>query len=127
MAAISAWLDSIRKGMVLVHGIPGSAATWRPVAERLAIDYRVLVPDLLGFGATGGKARIDQLRADAQAAALADALDLLDITAAVIVGHDFGGPVALHLLSSRSRASGSRFDHRCDTGNTIGRCAVFPS
>ena len=87
--------------VVLVHGIPGSAATWRPVAERLAIDHRVLVPDLLGFGATGGKVRIDQLRADAQAAALADALDLLDITAAVIVGHDFGGPVALHLLRSR--------------------------
>ena len=87
--------------VVLIHGIPGSASNWRPVAERLAIDHRVLVPDLLGFGTTGGNPHIDQLRADAQAAALAEALDLLDITAAVVVGHDFGGPVALRLLHGR--------------------------
>ena len=87
--------------VVLVHGIPGSAATWRPVADRLAADHRVLVPDLVGFGATGGTPPIAELRAEAQAAELASALDRLAVRAATVVGHDFGGPVAIHLLDAR--------------------------
>ncbi len=87
--------------VVLIHGIPGSAATWRGVAERLAVDHLVLVPDLVGFGATDGTPSLAELRADAQAEALATALDRLSITAATVVGHDFGGPVALHLLAKR--------------------------
>ncbi len=87
--------------VILVHGIPGSAATWRCVAERLAIEHRVLVPDLVGFGATGGTPGIAEMRADAQAEALATSLDRLSVTAATVVGHDFGGPVALCLLERR--------------------------
>ena len=87
--------------VVLVHGIPGSGATWRTVADRLASHHRVLVPDLVGFGATGGNPLITALRADAQANALASALERFDVHAATVVGHDFGGPVALRLLDDR--------------------------
>ncbi|MBW3591437.1 MAG: alpha/beta hydrolase [Actinobacteria bacterium] len=39
--------------VLLVHGIPGSAGEWDQVSDGLvAAGFRVLVPDLLGFGAS---------------------------------------------------------------------------
>jgi (E)-2-((N-methylformamido)methylene)succinate hydrolase len=38
--------------IVLLHGVGLSAAMWRPVAERLADRHRVIVPDMLGHGAS---------------------------------------------------------------------------
>lgn len=36
--------------VLLLHGTPSPAADWLPLAERLAARYRVLVPDLPGYG-----------------------------------------------------------------------------
>lgn len=87
--------------VVLIHGIPGSAGVWEHVAEALAPDHRVLVPDLLGFAASPRPRTADELWADRQATALANALDAAKVTDACIVGHDFGGPVALALSQQR--------------------------
>lgn len=38
--------------VVLLHGTPSPAADWLPLAEALAPSYRVLVPDLPGYGRT---------------------------------------------------------------------------
>lgn len=38
--------------VLLLHGTPSPAADWLPVAERLAARYRVLVPDLPGYGSS---------------------------------------------------------------------------
>lgn len=87
--------------VVLLHGIPGSAGVWDHVVERLAGEHRVVVPDLLGFGSSPGEADIETLWADSQARALAALLDELGIERAALVGHDFGGPVALALTAAR--------------------------
>lgn len=81
--------------VVLVHGIPGSGRTWDGVAQRLSGRHRVVVPDLLGFGSSDRPAGARQLHAEAQADALGDALDALVIERMILVGHDFGGPVAV--------------------------------
>lgn len=87
---------------VLLHGFPGGAEDWRAVADRLAATgARVLVPDLLGFGASPRPTAFDDLWADAQAEALAAEMDALDIRAAVVVGHDYGGPVSIALAERR--------------------------
>src|SRR4051812_34267865 len=83
--------------VVLLHGIPGSGAVWRTVAENLAGDHRVLVPDLLGFGHSRRPDAIEGLWVDAQADALREALRVAGVERAVFAGHDFGGPVALAL------------------------------
>lgn len=83
--------------IVLLHGIPGSAADLRAVAEILAADHRVLVPDLVGFGSSPRTGAVEELWADAQAAALEEHLD----GPAVVAGHDFGGPVAISLYRRR--------------------------
>ena len=76
---------------VLLHGQPGNGGDWLPVAERLRERMRVLAPDRPGYGASGrGPAGIR-----ANAAALIDLLDRLEIESAVVVGHSLGTGVAL--------------------------------
>lgn len=87
--------------VVLLPGIIGTRETWRPVADRLARDRRVVLLDLLGFGDSSRPARVDALWADAQAAAVAEVLDSRRVFSATIAAHDFGGPVAAHLLATR--------------------------
>lgn len=83
------------QAVVLIHGIPGAAASWSGVARRLAADCDVVVADLLGFGQSP---RTQDLMAPAQASALLSALREAGIARATLVGHDFGGPIALEIL-----------------------------
>jgi pimeloyl-ACP methyl ester carboxylesterase len=76
---------------VLLHGQPGSARDWHAVVPRLKDDYDVVVPDRPGYGRTGGPAAGFSDNADA----LIDLLDDFGIAAAVVVGHSWGGGVAL--------------------------------
>ena len=85
--------------VLLVHGIPGSAANWRRVAALLGDEHRVLAPDLLGFGAEPTPAGADGLLAPSQARHLLAILDDAGVDDAMVVGHDFGGPVAAHLAA----------------------------
>lgn len=87
--------------LLLLHGIPGCAAAWDRVIDQLPHGYRVIVPDLLGFGASSRPTGALDLHAENQANALAVALDQLGVTSVMAVGHDFGGPVALWLTRLR--------------------------
>src|SRR5688500_15173669 len=92
------WYGREGPTVVLIHGIPGSHRSWVEVATLLADRYRVAVPELVGWGDDNPQA---DLRASAQASFLAQSLEEASITSAVIVGHDFGGPIALSLYADR--------------------------
>jgi len=81
--------------LLLIHGMAGSAATWKHVLPRLSRDYTVIAPDLLGHG------KSDKPRTDyslgAFAAGLRDLLVALGIERATVVGHSLGGGVAMQL------------------------------
>ena len=85
---------------VLLHGIPGSARCWEPLIGQLA-DAHVVAPDLLGFGESSRSDDKVELHAENQAQLLSAVLDEIDVSKAVIVGHDFGGPIALELIRHR--------------------------
>ncbi len=85
--------------VLLLHGIPGVGAVWAEVSRLLSARYRVVVPDLVGFGESSRAIDIETLWADAQAAAVLKLMDDLCIDEALVVGHDFGGPVAAHLVA----------------------------
>ncbi len=87
--------------VMLLHGFPGSGAAWDSVTPRLASEHRVIVPDLLGFGRSSKPRLARDLWVDRQAAALEELLAALRIERVALVGHDFGGPVALTLLDRR--------------------------
>ena len=79
---------------VLLHGWPEDGSSWRRVAPLLVdAGYRVACPDLKGFGAS------DAPRRGYDAETLADEISQLirnlHVRRAVLVGHDWGGAVAL--------------------------------
>lgn len=82
--------------MVFLHGIPGSALTWEGVATRMQNQYRVILPDLRGFGHSDTP--IGDYYMEGQAGAVRELLDSLDIDECVLVTHDFGGPVGLTMM-----------------------------
>ena len=83
--------------ILLLHGLPGSSASWLPVADRLSDQHQLVIPDLLGFGASARPTSLSELHATAQAEAIAELLTELEMDRLAVVGHDFGGPVALEL------------------------------
>jgi pimeloyl-ACP methyl ester carboxylesterase len=84
--------------LLLLHGWPQHAWTWRKVAPLLEGDFRLLMPDLRGFGQSGTPGRgYDPSTFAEDAVALLDALELDE---AGVVGHDWGG-FAAYLLGLR--------------------------
>jgi len=81
---------------LLLHGIPGSAYAWESVGAQLTGRYRVIIPDLLGFGESDVPS--GDYYMESQAATIKQFLDNLGISALFLGGHDFGGPVALTLI-----------------------------
>jgi len=77
--------------VVLLHGQPGSGADWQQVVDRLQDGLGVLAPDRPGYGANpqpaGGFA--------AGARAVLAEMDTHGIDRTVLVGHSYGGGVAL--------------------------------
>ena len=80
--------------VVLVHGSPGNLQNFDEFAEKLAIRYRVLVPDLPGFGRSTRRIPDYSMRAHAQY--LLALLGQLSIERAHLVGFSMGGGVALN-------------------------------
>jgi pimeloyl-ACP methyl ester carboxylesterase len=80
--------------LVLVHGLGGSAAAWRPVMGLLGRAARVIAPDLLGHGGSAAPASGDYSPAG-HATWLRDLLRKLDLDEVTVVGHSFGGGVAM--------------------------------
>ena len=77
--------------LVLVHGFPMDRALWAPQRRALARRARVIVPDLRGFGASGGTPPVTM---DGHADDLAALLDALKIEQVVMGGMSMGGYVA---------------------------------
>jgi pimeloyl-ACP methyl ester carboxylesterase/membrane protein DedA with SNARE-associated domain len=81
--------------VVLLHGSPVASITFDRLAPLLSTDYRVVIPDLPGFG--GSSLRIPDYSIAAHAAYLDDLLGALGIERAHVVGYSMGGGVALEL------------------------------
>jgi len=90
-----------RPAVLLVHGFPELAYSWRKVMLPIAAaGYHVIAPDLRGYGRTGGTdvgfdddlAPWRTLNEVTDMLALVSALGHRSISA--VVGHDFGSPVA---------------------------------
>ena len=79
--------------VVLIHGMINSSRHWEQVAMRLAGDYTVIAPDLLGHGDSATPRGDYSL--GAHAASIRDLLSAIGVDRATIVGHSLGGGVAM--------------------------------
>jgi pimeloyl-ACP methyl ester carboxylesterase len=80
--------------IVLLHGLGGSTYSWRHVAPVLARTHRVIAIDLKGFGQSD-KAFDRAFSAHDQAQLVVQFLQRRNLRHVTLIGHSFGGQVAL--------------------------------
>jgi pimeloyl-ACP methyl ester carboxylesterase len=82
--------------VVLIHGMVNSSHHWREVALRLADQYTVIAPDLIGHGDSATPRGDYSL--GAHAAVIRDLLTAIGVDGATLVGHSLGGGVAMQFF-----------------------------
>jgi pimeloyl-ACP methyl ester carboxylesterase len=88
--------------VLLLHGWPESWYSWRHQFQPLAdAGYRVVAPDQRGYGATDSPEDVDQYTILHLVGDVVGLIHALDEKQAVIVGHDWGAPVAWHTAQLR--------------------------
>jgi epoxide hydrolase A/B len=81
--------------VVLCHGFPESWYSWRHQLPALAAaGYHAVAPDMRGYGGTDRPDAIEQYTQLHHVGDMVGLLDALGDETAVIVGHDWGAPVA---------------------------------
>ncbi|MCU1587632.1 MAG: Epoxide hydrolase [Frankiales bacterium] len=85
--------------VLLLHGTPETSSVWRTVQPALAADRRVLAVDLPGLGGSSYAGPYDVPSVTDQVIALLESE--LPGQRVDLVGHDWGGVVALHLAGVR--------------------------
>lgn len=82
--------------VVLQHGFSDNGLCWAPVAQELAADFDILMPDARGHGKSARIQTGDQVD---QAAELAGLLQVLGVPKAVVAGHSMGAQIASNLAA----------------------------
>ena len=81
--------------VILCHGFPKSWYSWRHQLRALAeAGFCAVAPDMRGYGRTDAPVEIDQYTLRHLIGDMVGLLDALGTEEAVIVGHDWGAPVA---------------------------------
>ena len=94
--------------IVLLHGFPGLAYTWRyQIPALVAAGYRVVVPDLRGYGLSDMPEAIEDYDLAHLTGDVVGLLDALGIEKAVFMGHDWGGLLSWQMaLFHETRTAG---------------------
>lgn len=87
--------EDASEAVVLVHGNPDSADTWRGLMGRTGELARSIALDMPGFGQADRPGKDFKIPVEGSAGFLGGALDQLGVERAHLVLHDFGGPWGL--------------------------------
>ncbi|NVJ86660.1 MAG: alpha/beta hydrolase [Algoriphagus sp.] len=82
--------------VVLIHGFCEIGAMWNHFAEELSHDFRILCPDLPGFGKTSLTQA--HITLEEVAVLLEEWLEENSVESPIVIGHSLGGYVALAML-----------------------------
>lgn len=88
--------------LLLLHGLPGGAFSWRHIMPALAGQRAVYAFDMLGYGESDAPWPAD-VSIWGQADALAPCLEKLQLSNLIVVGYDVGGGVAQVLTTRLAR------------------------
>jgi pimeloyl-ACP methyl ester carboxylesterase len=83
--------------VLLIHGFPDSNAVWRHQIPALVEGgFRVIAPDLRGFGETAMPPKKADYHIDRLVGDLIGILDALEVDKVRLVGHDWGSAICWH-------------------------------
>jgi pimeloyl-ACP methyl ester carboxylesterase len=83
--------------VLLCHGFPASWYSWRHQIEALSeAGYHVVAPDMRGYGQTDRPQAIDKYSLLHLVGDMVGLVNAISDQPAVVVGHDWGAPVAWH-------------------------------
>lgn len=92
---LSVTLEGDGDPVILLHGFPELAYSWRHQIPALAAaGYRAIAPDLRGYGASDRPSRVEDYGIQALAGDVVALMDALGLARAHVVGHDWGGSLA---------------------------------
>jgi pimeloyl-ACP methyl ester carboxylesterase len=90
--------------VLLLHSSMSSKAQWRGLVDTLRCAGRVIAPDLLGYGSAPMPAEAADFTLDDEVQRLLSLLHALDVQGPLhMVGHSYGGAVALRLALALGR------------------------
>ncbi|MEL6785500.1 MAG: alpha/beta hydrolase [Pseudomonadota bacterium] len=93
--------------LLMLHGFPENWRAWASVAQRLAGEYRLILPDQRGFNLSSKPEGVEAYHTKHLAADMLALLDALDLPQVVLCGHDWGASVAYALAMRHPE----RFSH----------------
>jgi len=107
--AVRLAVNDVGKGppVVLIHGLGTNSYTWHRIAPKLARHHRVVTIDLKGFGASE-KPLNGSYTVRAQADLVREVIDRKGLHGATLVGHSYGGGIALLLALDDLKAGRQR-------------------
>ncbi len=88
----------IGQDIVILHGILGSSDMWIPTAQALKKEFHIIIPDLPNHGKS---IHINTISYESQAEIIWDFLDSISVRKPIIIGHSYGGKIALKMLTER--------------------------
>jgi len=84
--------------ILFIHGLPGSIEDWQPIMKDLSSKYRLTFYDRPGHGYSSADNIEYNLAHNAQVAL--NLIDALNLTNVIVVGHSYGGSIALEIAIS---------------------------
>ncbi|AQR60225.1 alpha/beta hydrolase [Brevundimonas sp. LM2] len=88
--------------VLLIHGFPELGISWRAQVAALGeVGYRAVAPDMRGYGGTDKPERTEDHTILHLVGDMVDLVRALGRSDAVVVGHDWGAPVAWHCALTR--------------------------
>lgn len=82
------------KTILMVHGNPVSGYVYAKLMRLLMADFRCIVPDLIGFGLSDKPPSESDYSLTGHIATIEAFVQALDLNDTLLVGHDWGGPIA---------------------------------
>lgn len=98
--------ESAKPPLLLIHGFPTASWDWHPLWGALVSPFRLIAPDMIGFGYSAKPRRYGYTihdQADLHAALCAQ----LGVTEAHVLAHDYGVSVAQELLARHQAGEGA--------------------
>lgn len=93
-----------RPALLLIHGFPTASWDWRPIWPTLAARYRLIAPDMIGFGFSA-KPRDYSYSIFDQADLCEALLQVCGVQKTHVLAHDYGDTVAQEMLARHNQRS----------------------